>query len=495
MIKIKPGKLIFIVSISFLYLLLTQNLLSADAPALPQGLGGTMESNGNDDQPGLPPGLGSLNSADSGDDSGPSLPAGLISNESAKRTDAKEEAVSWPDITGFAEIRSGFRLQDDLYEKNPSIGETRLQLEMEKQWKRILFEFTSDIYYDLAVNDRSVNIDKGRGFLDLRKLSISFSAFDYMDIKAGRQILTWGTGDLVFINDLFPKDWQSFLIGRDTEYLKAPSDAIKLSIFTDPVNIDLAYTPKFDSDRFITGERLSYWNGFRIAGSDNIVRPLKPDNWIDDDELAVRLSKNLKGNEFALYGYRGYWKSPGGLDPASFKHIFPKLNVYGFSIRGQVGKGIGNIESGYYDSSDESAGNNPFINNSQTRFLAGYEQDLPRLASDLTVGIQYYMEHMMDYDEYLSTLPIGSNAADEDRHLFTLRITKLYLNQNLIFSLFTYYSPSDDDLYVRPNISYKISDNFKTELGVNLFSGEYPHTFFGQFHDNTSIFVAFRYSF
>lgn len=495
MIKTKPGKLIFVISITLLCLLPGQNLFADNEPALPKGLGGIMESGEDEDQPGLPPGLGSPGPSDSGNDSGPSLPAGLISGESINKKDVKEESVLWPDITGFMEIRSGFRLQEDLYEKDPSIGEMRLQLEMEKPWKEILLEFTGDIYYDLVVNDRSVNLEKGKGFLDLRKLSFSFSAFDYMDIKAGRQILTWGTGDLVFINDLFPKDWQSFLIGRDTEYLKAPSDAIKLSIFTDLVNFDLIYTPKFDSDRFITGERLSYWNGFRIAGSDSIVRPIKPDNWIEDDEWAIRLSKNLRGNEFALYGYRGYWKSPGGLDPVSFKHIFPELNVYGISIRGQVGKGIGNIESGYYKSGNDSTGSNPFINNSQFRFLAGYEQDLPWLASDFTIGLQYYVEHMMDHDEYLRTLPLGSNSADENRHLFTIRITKLYMNQNLTFSLFTYYSPSDEDLYIRPNISYKISDNFKTELGANLFSGEYPHTFFGQFQDNTNIFVAVRYSF
>ena len=495
MIKVNPGKLIFIVSISLLYMLLAQKLFAADEPSLPLGLGGAVESSGDDDQPSLPTGLGPPKISEPENDSGPSLPAGLISVESRNKIEKEEEAASWPDITGFIEIRSGFRLQEDLYEKDPSIGEIRLQLEIERSWRKILLELTGDIYYDLVVNDRSVNLEKGKGFLDVREFSFSFSAFEYMDIKAGRQILTWGTGDLVFINDLFPKDWQSFLTGRDTEYLKAPSDAIKLSIFTDLVNIDLVYTPRFDSDRFITGEKLSYWNGFRIAGSDSIIGPIKPDNWIEDDELAVRLSKNLKGNEFAFYGYRGYWKSPGGFDPVSSKHIFPELNVYGLSIRGQVGKGIGNIESGYYESSNDSAGSNPFINNSQFRFLAGYEQDLPRLASDLTVGLQYYVEHMMDHDEYLLSLPTGSNAADENRHLFTLRITKLCMNQNLTFSLFTYYSPSDEDLYVRPDISYKVSDNFKTELGANLFSGEYPHTFFGQFQDNTNIFVAVRYSF
>ena len=45
------------------------------------------------------------------------------------------------------------------------------------------------------------------------------------DIKVGKQVLTWGTGDYLFLNDLFPKDYQSFFAGREDEYLKAPSNA------------------------------------------------------------------------------------------------------------------------------------------------------------------------------------------------------------------------------------------------------------------------------
>ncbi|MGD9160598.1 MAG: hypothetical protein PVG39_19435 [Desulfobacteraceae bacterium] len=426
---------------------------------------------------------------------GPALPKGLLSGNSIEKRETNTKGTITFPFTGFIEARSGRRLYDDAYEKDSSIGEVRLQLEMEKQLNRFLIELTTDIYYDAVPEDHSVDLEKGEGFIDLRELSVSFSVFDFMDIKAGRQVLTWGTGDLVFINDLFPKDWQSFLIGRDTEYLKAPSDAFKASIFTGPANIDIVYTPEFDPDRFITGERLSYWNGYRIAGRDSIIQADRPGDWFDNDEWAVRLSKNIKGNEFALYGYHGYWKSPGGMDASTSRYIFPQLNVYGASIRGQTGKGIGNIEAGYYDSGDDSSGNNPLVNNSQFRLLVGYEQDLPRLASDLTAGFQYYLEHMMDHDEYLSTLPSGMTAADEDRHLFTLRITRLFLNQNLTCSLFTYYSPSDQDFYILPNVNYKFTDNLEAEMGANIFGGEYPNTFFGQFHDNTNMFMAVRYNY
>jgi len=153
--------------------------------------------------------------------------------------------------------------------------------------------------------------------------------FAFIDLKVGRQILTWGTGDLIFINDLFPKDWQSFFIGRDSEYLKAPSDTVKVSFFSDLANLDIVYTPQFDPDRFIRGERISYWNSNlgRLAGRDAIIHTDKPNRWFRDDEIAVRLYRNINNYEFALYGYRGYWKSPAGQNAAGTQALFPDLNV------------------------------------------------------------------------------------------------------------------------------------------------------------------------
>jgi len=76
-----------------------------------------------------------------------------------------------------------------------------------------------------------------------------------------------------------------------------------------------------------------------------------------------------------------------------------------------------------------------------------------------------------------------------------MRLTKLLLKQNLRVGIFGYFSPSDQDAYLRPNVHYKISDELAVEAGANVFLGEYGHTFFGQFHDNTNIYTALRYNF
>jgi len=390
------------------------------------------------------------------------------------------------ELHGFWDARGGLRTQNDPHEsKTATLGETRLQLNLFKALEWAQFRIKSDFLYDGVVEGADI---------DIREANALFTPFEFIDLKVGRQILTWGTGDYIFINDLFPKDYNSFFIGRDDEYLKAPSDAVKASLYTKFFNLDFVYTPQFDPDRFIDGERLSYFNPQlgRLAGEDAKIRPHKRDEWFEDDEMALRFYRNIKGYDLALYGYNGFWKSPMGFDPQTGEATFPRLSVFGLSGRGKVWKGIGNIETGYYDSRDDRSGKNPFAPNSQFRFLAGYEQEL---AKDFTMGVQYYLELMSDYGAYERTLPPGSHAADEYRHVITLRLTKLLMYQNLRLSLFTFYSPSEQDIYARPNIHYRITDHWSAEAGANIFFGEEDHTFFAQFKDNTNVYLGLRWSF
>jgi hypothetical protein len=304
------------------------------------------------------------------------------------------------EVYGFFEVRNGWRLQDDPYERDVAIAEARLQLDINKDAGWGVFKIKTDLGYDLVMEEV---------IAELREANLFFSPYDFLDIKVGRQVLTWGTGDLLFINDLFPKDWQSFFIGRDDEYLKIGSDAVKGSMFFDFINIDLVYVPVFNNSTYISGERLSYWNGIlgRTAGRDYVMSDRERNSFGSDSEYVARLSKNIDGNEFALYGYRGFWKTPEGVDMADLadiRLIYPKLSVFGASVRGMLFAGIGNVEFGYYDSRSDRSGTNSAIRNSEIRFLTGYEQELGR---DFTGAFQYYFEWKQDYDQYLQSLVGG----------------------------------------------------------------------------------------
>lgn len=397
------------------------------------------------------------------------------------------------DLSGFMESRIGSRLQDDAHEKKTSIGEMRLQIGLEKDFDNLTANFVSDFIYDPVQDDHTLDLERGQGFIDIREANMLFSPLRFMDMKIGRQILTWGTGDLVFINDLFPKDWNSFFSGRDDEYLKAPSDAVKAAIFFGSYNLDIIYTPRFDADRFIDGKRISFFDraSSSLRGRGNPVIAARPDRWFSDDELALRLYRSFGAYETALYYYNGLWKSPAGRDKATGLVTFPRLEVFGASVRGPVGKGIGSAEAGYYKSADGAA-SDPLVRNDEIRLLAGYEQEIAR---ELTGSVQYYLERKLDYGQYLASLPPGAIQDSKNRHIFTVRLSRLLMNQNMTVGLFNFYSPTDRDGYLRLNISYKITDNLKISMGGNIFYGSRIFSFFGQLKDNSNIFTALHLDF
>ncbi len=437
------------------------------------------------DAPDLPPGL-------FGSDT-PALPGETLTSGSPAENSLLFDAQTFStvDLTGFIEVRGGMRIHHDPLEKSTTMGEGRLHAEFEKHWINVGFKISSDCIYDTVVARNRIQLDEGQGWLDMREANLVFTPADFMDIKIGRQILTWGTGDLIFIKDLFPKDWASFFTGRDLEYLKAPSDTVRISLFTELINFDFYYSPSFDSDRYITGRRISYWNTLieKRSGHDHVVRAVLPQEWFRDNELGWRLFKNIRGYELAVYGYRGFWKSPGGMDARKKRATFPHLNVYGASARANVLGGICHMELGYYDSRNDSNGKNPLIRNSEMRFLMGYEIEAAR---DLTLGFQYYMEKMRHYRGYINNFPGDTPPRKHYRNVLTFRITKLLASQNLMVSLFAYICPSDNDFYLRPDISYKLSDLWTVETGGNIFSGRHDYTFFGQFENNSNLYVNIR---
>ena len=325
----------------------------------------------------------------------PMLPAGLMGVPNPSREPAMQPSHASEDwrealpfeLTGFIETRVGSRLQSDDDQKQLSIGEARLHLQASKSWDALTLNLTSDLLYDPIASDHAVDLETGSGWFDLREANLVTQPFAFMDAKWGRQILTWGTGDFLFINDMFPKDWNSFFIGREDEYLKAPSDALKLGLFSKLINLDIVYTPRFDADRYIDGRRISFYNASagKITGRSAPLITDTPNDYFSDAELALRAHRLIGPFEVALYYYDGFWKSPNGQNPSTGAFTFPELSVYGASLRGPLASGIANIEVGYYGSREDQSGSNPFVANSEWKLMAGYEQELAR---DLTGSIQ-----------------------------------------------------------------------------------------------------------
>ncbi|MFQ5791211.1 MAG: DUF1302 family protein, partial [Acidobacteriota bacterium] len=317
------------------------------------------------------------------------------------------------------------------------------------------FVLKGDVFHDAVVNEldgvvREAYVDFSRAWLDLR---------------AGRQIVTWGVGDLLFINDVYPKDWAAFFSGRPLEYLKLGVDAAKVHVATKALNAELVLIPFFQPDNLPGPERFFFFDPFSKVRN-RLLR--EPATTAENAEIALRFYRRVLGSDLSFYAYRGYWRQPSFRpdtpgSPARLRGFYPRLRSYGVSAQRNFGAALLNLEGGYYDSRGDRRGVDPAVPNSELRFLVGYQR---QLAAELTLGAQYYAEILTDYLAYKSALPPGLPLRDRVRHLLTIRLTQFLTYQTWKLSLFGFYSPSDQDLLLIPELWHAFTDRLSLTVGA-----------------------------
>jgi hypothetical protein len=366
------------------------------------------------------------------------------------------------------------------------LAEERLRLEL-------------NIWTDVAEAEVLVKLDgvhdavSSEFYLDLREAYLDFT-WGKADFRIGRQIATWGVGDLLFINDVFPKNWVSFFSGRPLEYLKVGVDALRGRYSSDVLNAELLIIPRFEPDTLPTPRRFFLHDNFASVADRN---EHLPDTGLNDPEVALRLYRRFGDYDVSAYMYRGYWRSPSQLvddplNPMQVTQVFPALTTYGLSAQGQSLGGVVSLEAGYYDSRDDRAGDNAAVANSQARFLVGYQK---QLAQDLTLGLQYFAEIMMDFTAYEKALRAGLGRKEKYRDIVTLSLSRFLQHQTWELALFAFYSPVEQDYLIQPRLAYRVSDKFSATIGANLFGGKMRTTFFGQFDRNDNVYLTLRYDF
>jgi hypothetical protein len=383
---------------------------------------------------------------------------------------------------GFLEGAIGGRVTGVDAPSDFTLEETRAQFRLDTYGEVGEAVLRVDAVHDAVVGDDTE--------VELREAFLRFTTLgEIISLKVGRQAATWGTGDLVFVNDLFPKDWRSFFAGRDLAYLKAPADVLRLGIFGLPLDLDLAITPQFTPDRLPEPGR------FPGAGPGEEIVVLEPSRKVENAELAVRLSRYVGSSEVAFYGYRGFWKTPAGLgtDPATGMPAlrYPDLAVVGASARGTLGANVVALEGGFYHSREDAEGDDPLVPNSELRGLVRVDR---QLTGDLGVGIQAYLEARLEQDAYESTLPAGAEAAHEVRQVYTVRVDRTAYYETLRLSLFAFVSPTDEDAHLRLSVTYRFSDEVSATLGGLVFEGDDPTTF-GAMDDHDSVYLRLRHEF
>jgi hypothetical protein len=366
------------------------------------------------------------------------------------------------------------------------VAEERLRLDIDA-WSDAIdasAQVKSDFLHDALENTFE---------FDLREAYIDYSTSN-LDVRIGRQIITWGVGDLLFINDVFPKDWGSFFTGRPLEYLKSGVDGVRTRYSSSPINLDLVVVPRFDPDKLPTPGRFFLYDP--LAPVENRVEAL-PETGYRNTELALRLYRRLLNFDTSIYAYRGFWRTPGAMlddpmNPSMVTFFYPELSVFGLSAQGNGLGGLLSFEGGYYDSREDRGGTDPMIANSQFRYLVGYQR---QLNENLNLGLQYYAEIMADYETYLGSLPTGTPGQEEYRDTVTMRLERFLKYHTWKLTFFGFFSPADRDYLLQPSVHHKLSDDLSLTFGGNIFGGETITTFLGQFDKNDNLYLSARFDF
>jgi hypothetical protein len=206
------------------------------------------------------------------------------------------------EVNGFAQVHAAARTADvDCpagTECDVPFNDQRLRLKVEGDNASGSLGLLAklELVHDSVLEDTKV---------DVRELYGDYNA-DQATLRAGRQIITWGVGDLLFINDIFPKDWVAFFSGLPLEYLKLGSDVVKLDLYPESVDLEIV-VGDFRRDRLPDSRR------FLVPSpvSTTLPRTIDEPSGLD---LALRLSRQLKGWDAALYAARTHFGAPSLLE-------------------------------------------------------------------------------------------------------------------------------------------------------------------------------------
>lgn len=353
-------------------------------------------------------------------------------------------------------------------------NEQRLQLLGE--W-RLSKSLASTVRVD-AINDLALRHSSVR----TREAYLDWTASKTLSIRAGRQVITWGVADYLFVNDVFPKNYDGFFSGKPFDHMKAAVDAVKFNallqdnelewVIAKPAQDDMPLPQRFISQALPAGMQATRTSA---QGGD----------------FAMRLARKIGDWDGALYLARYHSRDAGlyfkgnGLQWAaqSTRHL-------GASATGSIWGGVGLIEMSYSATTLPANNMNRFFFGKRAKVLVGYARDI---GADVSISLQYLHELEMDYAAYQRSLAPMVSAAARSRQTLYARVQGKFLHQSLSVGA-QLFAAQDGGKYFNPFVSYALMDGLNLEVGSNWFAG--PTTSpYGMMKQDSNLYTSLRYSF
>ena len=316
--------------------------------------------------------------------------------------------------------------------------------------------------------------------------------FDYagrfLEVKAGRQIITWGVADGLRITDLIsPMDYTEFM-ANDYDDIRVPVNAINLKYPGESFSAEVVFVPVPEYFVLPTSDD----NPWQMTAPNGMQMDLSgtPAKRIKNSEIGGRLRFFLENLDFSLTALHTYNKSPvtiASFNPhqqtAVIKGIYESMNVIGGDVSIPAGEIVIRGEVAAYFGEPIALKNSmDYWRRSSFNALLGIDW---YAGDNWTVMAQYMHKVIMDYREVLGT--------EQNTSMITARISKEVLNNTLKLSVYGMFDVDNVGFYVRPAADYLLSDQITLSLGADWLGGR--RGTFKTYKKNTQIWVKGKYFF
>ncbi len=291
---------------------------------------------------------------------------------------------------------------------------------------------------------------------------------DHWDVRAGRQIITWGVADALRLTDIIsPMDYTEFL-AQDYDDIRIPVGGLRLRYSREMWRAEAVAIPV---------------SSFFILPTDNqnpwSVGPVpigaEPARKFANMEYGGRLSFFLPGVDFSLSALQTWNKMPVVCNGVGEYRRMTMLGgdvsvpVGMFVVRGEVAE--------YLDEAQSAVGVSEVPRASSTNALIGVDW---YAGNDWSLSAQYAHKYV---------------AWGDVRHtgLATLRISKELLHNTLALQTFAYVDVTDGGVFNRLSADYAVNDQLHAIVGYDFFHADSGT--FTIYKKNSELFVKLKYSF
>jgi len=315
----------------------------------------------------------------------------------------------------------------------------------------------------------------------VRELSVEWHPSSVFSVKAGRQILTWGVSDYLYVNDIFPKDYDDFFTGGDFSRTKAPVDGVRLSGRMSDTDIEVVasrsagdLSPRIDRFAALAG-------GARSA-----------DNANDQVDVAARVTSHV--GDWDVAGYVASFRTREQrffTDGNDLVYDRPRDAHIGFSLTGNAAGGVTSLEAALrHTGTDRNDVVSRDFLPSAVKLIAGYSSEV---SQDLTASTQLQLDTLLSRNRYRNSLAPGIRPVATTLATLNVRLQRQWSNQTVATGAQLFIT-SEGDFLLNPFTSWSPADGWTIQGGVNLFDGK-PDTNWGAFENDSNIYILVRYSF